>query len=315
MHGHDLNRRVSSPPLLIDLINVNTCCHAWTGGVQPNSKHVIRSPRVFLIFWGHLYQTNSDYTTFGYALVRDLVTGTFMNNLCQYGVAVGSLTGSATIDTNTLAPAPDTLDQPGVAAQLKQWIDNEVIPAPAVNEESAQYFILPPPETQLTYGSLSGDTDFCGYHFWDQYNSKSTQPDLFYAIISTKGAAKKNKIAKDFISAISPCVSHELAESFTNRDGFGYVSNACTNPDKSTNTCEIADICEDRDTFAYPDSSGNMWNVEQYWSQWDNACVNGNNPVSVKHFLDAIGFDYKTQGLRGLGTELLNIPFMASRIS
>jgi hypothetical protein len=33
------------------------------------------------------------------------------------------------------------------------------------------------------------------------------------------------------------------------------------------------------------------WNVEKYWSDWDNTCILGNQPVSVLAFLKAIGFN------------------------
>jgi hypothetical protein len=318
------NLRISSPHVegWPKPAGVNGCCHSWTAGVQPNSKHVIRSPRVMVILWGHYYETSSDAVAYATQLVTDLVTGPFMDMLCQYGVAKGSMAGTAVIDTSQLNPAPDTIDSDGIKKQLKQWFNANTIPAPANNEESLAYFIFPPTTTELTLDSLKGDVDFCGYHQWDTFNQGSTNPDVFFQIVSTKAAYANNTDpltnttdALAFVSALSPCVGHELAESFTDRDNQGYISTACTNPDGSTQTCEIGDICENKASFSYQrPGSLQTWNVEQYWSGWDNSCVKGNSPVSMKRFLSAINFDYQHLGLRSLGTPTINIQYVASRM-
>ena len=310
--------RISSPRNAAGAAGVNGCCHGWNGVVQPNSKHVIRHPRIFLVLWGHFYETDADLLTFSYALVRDLISGPFMNELCQYGVAAGTMAGAGIIDTNDLNPAPATLDGAGVKTQLKSWF-GDIIPTPAVNEDSLMYFILPPLSTKLTLKQngtvLNGDVDFCGYHSWDTFNAKSTQPDTFFGIVSTASASAGKPKALDFVNALASCVSHEIAECVTNRDGQGFISTACTNSDKSTTTCEIGDICETQAGYAYKGGSGQSWpNIQRYWSGWDSACVQGANPVSVRKFLDAIGFDYHTKGLSALGASRLNIPYIASRV-
>jgi hypothetical protein len=311
------NARISSPHQngQINPGGVNGCCHGWTAGVQPNQRRVLRNPRVMLIFWGHYYETSADATAFATQLVNDLVTGPFMNNLCQYGVGRGSIIGTATFDTGQLDPAPGTIDESGIKSRLRQWITSaSAIPAPAVNEGSLVYFIFPPTTTELTLNGLKGDVDFCGYHNWDKYNAQSSDDDLFFGIVSTKAVAAANTNAGAFVRALSPCVGHELAESFTDRDGAGYISSECTNPDHSTQTCEIGDICEQHNFQYQRPGSVQTWNVEQYWSGWDNSCINGNAPVSIKKFLNAISFDYHHLGLRSLGTSDINLQYVASRM-
>ena len=78
------------------------------------------------------------------------------------------------------------------------------------------------------------------------------------------------------MSSVSFCVGHELVEAFTDLDGSGYVS---------SNGCEIGDICETKALFAY-----RGWTVEQYWSNWDSACIQGDQPVSVRKFVRNAGF-------------------------
>jgi hypothetical protein len=46
----------------------------------------------------------------------------------------------------------------------------------------------------------------------------------------------------------------------------------------------------------------------------DRACIQGDNPVSLKKFIQAVGFD-KTKGLRALGTSTINVDFIASKMS
>jgi hypothetical protein len=45
---------------------------------------------------------------------------------------------------------------------------------------------------------------------------------------------------------------------------------------------------------------------------WDGkTCINPDNPVSLRKFLKAIGFDTKNKGLRSLGTATINIDYIA----
>jgi len=299
---------------------VNYCCHTWTGGVQQQSRHVIRIPRVQLILWGD-YQSRaagSDYIAYAYEMVLDLVTGAYMNKLCQYGVAPGSIVGTGTFDTGALDPPPGTLDQDGVLSKLKQWLSTPGgLPQPSVNEASLVYLILPPTATQLTIPGpngviLQGGTDFGGYHYSGKYNEQSANDDLFLGIVSTKHADQSTPRA--FMSSICTAVSHELVELFTDRDGQGYVSGSCQNPDGSAITCEIGDICEQH-VYSYRRSASSpRWPVQQYWSGWDNGCVHGESPVSVKKFLTEIGFDYQIHPLSVLGTSTISIPYIASRM-
>ena len=53
--------------------------------------------------------------------------------------------------------------------------------------------------------------------------------------------------------------------------------------------------------------------LNRYWSNWDNNCINGDQPVSVKRFLQAIGVD-GSRGLRQLQSNVINVNFVASRM-
>ncbi len=311
--------RISSPRLNDTVITagVNNCCHGLTTGVTSTGRRVMHHPRVVLIFWGNYYRTNPDAVSIGTQFITDLITGPFMNGLAQYGVGRGSVAITMVIDTDPNAPAPATLDQPGVISQLKKWISGLTTPAPALNEENLLYFIFPPTTTKLTLGKLTDESDFCGYHSWDKVNDKSIHPDLFFGIVSTRGARAANPTEKGFVGDLSGCISHELSESFTDRDGGGYFSSPCTNFDATMHpttqqSCEIGDLCEDGD-FTYQRKGSDLsWKVQQYWSNWDRKCINGDQPVSLRSFLNSIKFDFSL-GLTTLGPSTINIEFIASR--
>ena len=77
---------------------VNCPCHSLSARVPANNKHVIRHPRVVLIFWDHYYAINSDVIATTVQMLDDIISGPFMNGLAQYGVSRGTMLGSHIID-------------------------------------------------------------------------------------------------------------------------------------------------------------------------------------------------------------------------
>jgi hypothetical protein len=93
----------------------------------------------------------------------------------------------------------------------------------------------------------------------------------------------------------------------------GYISMPCTYPDGSRQACEIGDVCENNPTFRYQrPGSISTWTVQQYWSNWNNSCIHGDQPVSLKAFLRSIQFNF-SNGLRSLNTPIINLQYIASR--
>ena len=218
-----------------------------------------------------------------------------MNGLVQYGIGRGALAGTAVVDTDQANPAPVSVDQNQLRDRLVGWIKAGDAPEPAVNESNRLYFIFPPSTTQLTRTDINDP--FCGYHDSWRYNDTSNSNDLFWGTVVTMGSA--GQPAQRFFWNLSACVGHEISEACSDRDGLGY---------KSANGCEIGDLCETKDFFTY-----GSWIVEQYWSNWDSACLHGDNPVSFRRFANAIGFDVN-HGLKKLGTPKVNIEYIASRM-
>jgi hypothetical protein len=266
----------------------NDGCHGNLDGVDANDKAILAHVRVMVVCWGHFYEDHPDALDNAFALCKDLVTGPYLNGLAQYGVGRGSMAGTARID-DTAPPA--TLSEDEARDRIKGFVSDIIPEKPAIDETSLLYVLFLPPQTKPTISS--GKDDFCGYHNSTKLHAESQHDDLFYAIIRTDGADQTS--GKKFIESVSGCVSHEIAEAVTSRDGRGYHKGSC----------EIGDLCEQTGTHDYRGRQ-----VEQYWSQWDNSCVNGENPVSLLRFVKAVG---ATGKLSELHTPVVNIEFVASR--
>jgi len=230
-----------------------------------------------------------------------------MNGLAQYGVGRGSLIGTIVIDTNNVAaPANWDANETADRDQIKDWLKGPspiLSPSPAQNETNLLYFIFLPRATTLTNGrDEHGNpvTDVGGWHSHSKHNSNSQKDDLFWGLVRTDHANISTE--RNFVDSLAPLVSHELAEAFTDRDGHGFF-------DDSSSGCENADKCENLTGFEYRGWHG----VEQYWSNWDNTCIRGDQPVSVKRFLREIGVDGST-GLRQLQSGVINVDFVASKM-
>src|SRR5262249_53571732 len=137
-----------------------------------------------------------------------------------------------------------------------------------------------------------------------QYNTTSTDYDLFWVVINTYSDINNVDSSSAFAFAnYLAFISHELCKAFTNR-GNGFIT---------SNGCEISDICERRgpdivsggNTFSCCIShtyevDSSIWRsnpdpsfpgpgkrefggvgVEQYWSNWNNRCRDGDEPISA----------------------------------
>jgi hypothetical protein len=247
--------------------------------------------------------------------VSDLVAGSFVNSLVQYGVDRGSVVTTVTISSTTAKPNKSTWDSGGSddGDQLVAWLkqnNGPITVTPAINETQLLYVILLPTTLALTNGTNSDgtpNTNVCGWHNHRKFNDASSADDLFWCVMRTDGADKSS--AKNFVNSVAYCVSHEMAEAVTNRDGQGWHG------DDSSSSCEIGDLCEQiSDTGPLITYFYRGWSVEKYWSNWDKACIQGEEPVSLRAFLNAIGFD-TARPLSQLGTPVINLSFIASKMA
>lgn len=260
---------------------------------MPNIDHIMPNPHLIPILWGHDYVKNPIITNQIKKMLLDLVTGPFMNGLAQYGVGRGQVDEPIIIDDQN---PPSTITYTDSNNQLKDeitkrlinWIDLGIVPShPSNNDINQFYLIIPPSQTAPLFFNGQGDPIGNGVQAW--HNKGKTDPPspptYYWAIIKTNDVGGPQN-TKEFVNGITPKISHELVEQFVDRnDSFEEIGDPCNN--------------------TLVNYKG--WQVQQYWSEWNKGCINGDASVSIKSFLEFIGFDIQHNGLRSLGLSIINI--------
>lgn len=291
--------------------STNSGCHGNTAGVSAHQKHIISGPQLVLILWDDYFFNTAGSVTQATQLATDLVSGSFMNGLVQYGVDRGAIAATVTISNTANPPNKRSWDASGTddGDQLAAWLTNGTIATvPAVNETRLLYLVYLPTTLGLTAGTKPDGTpnvNVCGWHGHRKFNSASTADDLFWCVLRTDNANTSSPY--NFVNSTAYCASHEIAEAVTNRDTYGWHGD-------DSYGCEIGDLCEANASGPVVTFKYRGWDVEKYWSQWDNACINGDQAVSMRAFLSAIGFD-TTKPLSQLGTPVINLSYMASKLA
>jgi len=261
---------------------VNDSCHGWVGGVPRNDGHVMESPQVSVVYWDAYFQGEPGAVDLMNTFFTDILGGRFMRGLRQYGVGAGKLLGHQTIVP--AQPPPASMSREDIENQLIEWIDQEVVPAPTPDERNLLYVIFTPNHT--TFGDVGYCT--CGYHQSGRYRLP-TNDNLFWAAIQEWHHGDKLPAdPRDFVDSCSWCVSHEMVEAFTNRDGRGYHTET---------GCEIGDICEcakGSPTQKTPiiKTAVDGWWVEPYWDNVNRSCY----PLHIVPRSDAPVEGYEIEG-------------------
>jgi hypothetical protein len=254
------------------------------------------NPVVIPIFWGSAYVKNLTTQANLTQMFKDLVTGPFMNGLVQYGVFNATMVSPIIIDDPNppakIVYTTSSTDMPDdITHKLISWIHAGTVPAPpSPDDRNTLYMILPP--TESIFEIFNGDGDPIGNGVQGFHNSGVTNPagppTFYWGIVKTGDCPDPSTI--DFVNCVSKKVCHELAEQ-------------CSDIDHSWG--EVGDSpCNDQ-FLPY-----RGWTVQPYWSDWATppGCQPGDTPVSIRAFLNSIGFDT----LRALNTNVINIPFIAT---
>lgn len=261
-----------------------------------NLSHIMPNPLVIPILWGHEYLANPKTAPNVLQMISDLVTGPFMNGLAQYGIQRGSVRAPIVIDD--LSPPARIVYydsshnlQDDITKQLIKWIKAGFVPPPASHNDIDQLYIIIPPieSTVQTYNNKDDPTGngIQGFHNVGVTNP-GAPPTYFWAMVKTDWA--RATPTQDVTPGVAPTICHELVEQLADRNGtFKEIGDPCNN-----------------NAVVY-----RGWNIQQYWSDWDNNCINGDAPVSLKKFLTALGFDFTHKGLRALGTPIINLNYIA----
>ena len=222
------------------------------------------NPRVVPILWGHDYVANPATAKAVEQMVFDLVTGPFMNGMAQYGIRRGTVAAPVIIDDQN-PPATivytDSQDKPvdQITKQLITWISQGRVPPPRSDSDiNTMYLIIPPSETTPEMYNGPGDPIGNGVQGWhnDGNSNPGPPPTYYWAIVKTNDCGPPSG-GLTFVNNFSQKVAHELAEQFVDRNGtFTEVGDPCLN---------------DPQTYR-------GWQIQQYWSDWDNGCIDGDQP-------------------------------------
>ena len=232
------------------------------------------NPVVVPILWGHDYVAYPATAKLIEQLVSDLVTGPFANGMAQYGIRRGSVVTPVIID-DTNPPATivytDTnnrlVDQ--ITQKLISWIKAGQVPAPPSSLDiNWMYLIIPPSET--TPETYHGDGDPIGNGVQGWHNEGRTNPGppptYYWAIVKTNDCGPPSA-GQTFVNNFAQKVGHELAEQFVDRNGtFEELGDPCLNND-----------------WTY-----RGWTLQQYWSDWDKGCINGDQPPPMPRSFQSV---------------------------
>ena len=231
---------------------------------MPDLSHDMPNPVVIPILWGHDYVANPTTTKYIEQMISDLVTGPFMNGMAQYGVRRGSVAAPVIInDTNPPATIVYTNTNNQLVDQITQklisWIKAGLVPAPPSSSDvNHVYLILPPSETTPEMYNGAGDPIGNGVQGWhnEGVTNPPAPPTYYWAIVKTNDCGPPSA-GLTFVNNFSQKVAHELAEQFVDRNGtFKEIGDPCLN---------------DPETYR-------GWQIQKYWSVWDNGCINGDQP-------------------------------------
>ena len=231
---------------------------------MPDLSHIMPNPNVVPILWGHDYVANPATTKLIEQMILDIVTGPFMNGLAQYGIRRGSVSAPVIIDDtnppNTIVYTNSSnqfVDQ--ITQKLIGWIKAGLVPTPPSSSDiNHMYLIIPPSET--TPEIYNGASDPIGNGVQGWHNEGRTNPPppptYYWAIVKTNDCGPPNA-GLTFVNNFAQKVAHELAEQFVDRTGtFKEVGDSCLN---------------NAETYR-------GWQIQQIWSNWDNKCINCDQP-------------------------------------
>jgi hypothetical protein len=222
------------------------------------SATMMDNPQVVLILWGHDYVTNSSLTSNVEQAFGDIVSGSFMNGLYQYGIGRGEVVSTVVIDE----PLPKPGTRPARSWQdiqnnVVNWLNNGTVPIrPSVNDNNVMYFVVPPAEYELYLGSdpTVPSLGIQGLHWHTKYRSDSTRDDT---VIATGKTYHPDNVPQFMLT--TDVFGHELVESFN--DPYG-------------GRTELGDPCINDGDWLYL----GKWSMQQYWSAQRNACIDGDTP-------------------------------------
>jgi hypothetical protein len=214
---------------------------------------VLSSVQLRLVFWGTEWAGAGASVPMSQvaADVKGIVSSPYLDAAKQYGVV--SAIVDRVVDLSGEDP-PNPVTAGNVGNRVLKLIDDEVVPEPDDDFETAYYIVFLP--ARVAGAPLATPPGALGAHSFATWSDFDFPADVdndsvFFAWISNQTRA-----------GISTTVSHELVEAMTDPTGNTWQ----VNPSNPTSWNEIGDVCRSTTVL-------NGVTVQSYWSKSDNACV------------------------------------------
>jgi serine protease len=219
---------------------------------------VQHAPKVFLVFWGPEWNTDSTGTIAAMqTLFRELSGTAYDHVLAQYTDSLGAAGTEPSLGGVWIDPtAPPTLASNEGGDETQTEVGNAVAANGWITSNDTQVMVMPQAGTQIdTFNTGDTSQGFCGWHDWDDTDGTA------YALIPYQTDAGAD-IGCDTPNApaTTATAAHEWAEMATDPQGDGWSG--------SGDDTEIGDLCNDT---ADRGPSGSR--VQALWSNADSACV------------------------------------------
>jgi hypothetical protein len=229
------------------------------GTIGPDNQ--IRSPRIFCIYWGQVFQNLPASVQKTNAYIRDLVVSRYMDGAGPYGVGFGKFTGHAIINDASISPVTADLARDC----LKNWISQGKVPPPSTTQRDLLHVVFVPYGVNVKENfddPDDADHQIGGFHKWSD-----VVPNLVYAVVRWAGDAPAQP---DTGAVISPIIlSHELIEAFTNPTGEGIHTDQ---KNAEGQNLELADVCFDPVLESALTVTVDGLPAQRYWSDLVKAC-------------------------------------------
>jgi Protein of unknown function (DUF3892) len=214
---------------------------------------VLSSVQIRLVFWGTEWASPAAPVSKSQVIadVKGIVSSPYLDAAKQYGLVSAFV--DRVVDLSGEDP-PNPVTGGNVGNRVIKLIDDEVVPEPDEDFETAFYIVFLP--SQVAGAALSTPPGLNGAHSYATWSDFDFPADIdndsvFYAWIGNQSRA-----------GISATVSHELIEAMTDPTGNTWQ----VSPTNPTNWNEVGDVCQSTGVL-------NGVTVQSYWSKSDNACV------------------------------------------
>jgi hypothetical protein len=259
-----LQQRRLSAPRLADGSGLVTARHAPGGGsddtfvgggqFQDKGGLILRTPHVWLLFWGTAWAAGGSPTVDQTAgAVARIVSGSYLSGLAEYrGISGGSLAGT-TVASDSDPPNP--FSTRAVADLIFAQLKAGKLPEPD-DDPLLLYCVILPSGVRSDQLNVIGEHSYFGYY---DVSNLTLPADLDVA--NAHFAWISNDSTLDFVTTV---FSHALVEACTDPTGAAVLGTAESCLPGSW--CEIGDVCT-----ATVRRDGVM--VQSYWSQQARACI------------------------------------------